>query len=163
MERRSTLYQRRTIPILLLFALAMAAGAADDPFVGTWRLNIAKSKYKPGPLPISSTNTYEPISGGGLKLTVKSVLGEGRPSSFERIELYDGKPHRVEGERSGADMISTKRIDPYTIEVVSYKKGKAVTRLTRKVSNDGKTMTSTSKGINEQGQRFEEFRFFDRQ
>lgn len=149
-----------------MFAICFASivsVAADDPYVGIWKLNLEKSKYSDGPLPISSKNTYEPAAGGGLKLTVNTVTADGKTSIIERIERYDGKPHPVEKERSVADAISTKRVDQRTIEVVSYKNGKVITRLTRRISADGKTMTSTSKGTNAQGQKFEEFRFFDRQ
>ena len=152
---------------IFLFAAMLvvvpALRAADDPFIGTWKLNLEKSKYSLGSLPMSSKNTYEAAPGGGLKLTVTTVMAEGTPSIIERIERYDGKPHPVQKERSGADAISTTRIDNYTIEVLSYKHGKIVTRLTRRISGDGKSMTSTSKGTNAQGQKFEEFRFFDRQ
>jgi hypothetical protein len=150
----------------LIFGLLLACPAvcaAEDPFVGTWKLNLEKSKYSLGSLPISSENTYEPAPGGGLKLTISTVTANGAPSTIVRIERYDEKPHPVQEERSSADAVSTKRIDNYTIEVLSYKHGKVITRLTRRISGDGKTMTSTSKGTNAQGRKFEEFRFFDRQ
>ena len=151
--------------ILAMAVLINPAGlsAADDLFVGAWKLNVAKSRYNPGPLPKSSSNTYEPVPGGGLKIKVSTITAPGTPRSFERIERYDGKPYPVHGEPGGADAVSTKRVDPYTIEVVSYYQGKVMSRLTRKISKDGKTMTSTSQGTNPQGQPFEEFRFFERQ
>ena len=37
-------------------ALPLAMGA-DDMFVGTWKLNVEKSKFSPGPAPKSSTVT----------------------------------------------------------------------------------------------------------
>jgi hypothetical protein len=152
--------------MVLIFGLLLAcpaARAAEDMFVGTWKLDLEKSKYSEGSLPISSKNTYEAAPGGGLKLTVTTVTADGAPRIIERIERYDGKPHPVQKERSGADAVSTTRIDNYTVEVVSYKHGRVISRLTRRISGDGKTMTSTAKGTNAQGRKFEEFRFFDRQ
>ena len=151
------------LAVLGLLLAGTALRAADDPFVGTWKLNLEKSKYSDGPLPMKSVNTYESVAGGGLKITVTTTMADGAPSIIERTERYDGKPHPVEKERSGADAISTKRIDSHTVEVTSFKNGKIITRLTRRISADGKTMTSTAEGTNAQGQKFEEFRFFNRQ
>src|SRR5438105_2864171 len=39
---------------------------AADPFMGTWKLNLAKSSYKPGPAPRSVVFTVEP-AGQGLR------------------------------------------------------------------------------------------------
>ena len=43
---------------------ALSAAQSKDPFVGTWRLNVAKSKYSPGPAPKSQTATYEAAGKG---------------------------------------------------------------------------------------------------
>jgi hypothetical protein len=46
---------RRTLTTMVLLGLAVAtafpqiACAQTDPFLGTWQLNLAKSKYSPGP------------------------------------------------------------------------------------------------------------------
>ena len=142
---------------------ATVACAADDPFVGTWKLNIAKSKYNPGPPPKTGSNKFEPAP-GGLKLIVKNEDTQGKPTSFERVEVYDGKMHSAHGEgRLGPDAFSMKRVDAYTIEVVNYKNGKVSSRTTRKVSKDGKTLTSTSKGTDADGHPIEEFRYFEKQ
>ncbi len=154
---------KRMTLLLVMLGITAVLLAADDPFVGIWKLNIAKSHYNPGPLPKSSSNTYEPVPGGGLKLTVTTVTADGKLSTIERVEHYDGKPHPVQQERSGADAVATKRIDRNTIEVVNYRNGKILSSLTRRISKDGKTMTSEAKGTSPQGQPFEEFRFFDKQ
>ena len=36
------------------------AAAADDPIVGVWNLNLAKSRYRPGPTPQRQTMKFEP-------------------------------------------------------------------------------------------------------
>ena len=149
--------------ILTMLTASPSLRAADDPFVGTWKLNLAKSKYNPGPPPKSGSNIFE-LAPGGLKLIVRNVDTGGKPTSFERVELYDGKTHPARGEgRIGPDAISAKRVDPYTIEVTSYKNGKVITQTTRKVSKDGKTMTSTSKGTDAEGYSLNELRYFEKQ
>ena len=149
--------------IFTILAVSTSLPAANDPFVGTWKLNLAKSKYNPGPPPKSGSNIFEPAS-GGLQLIVRNVDTGGKPTSFERVELYDGKTHPARGEgRIGPDAIAAKRVDPYTIEVTSYKNGKVITRTVRKVSPDGKTMTSASKGTDAEGHPLDELRFFEKQ
>jgi hypothetical protein len=44
--------------VLIAFtAFGWAQAAAQDPFVGTWKLDVAKSKFDPGPAPTSATIT----------------------------------------------------------------------------------------------------------
>jgi hypothetical protein len=63
------------VTVLWLVAAQPAAQSAD-PFVGTWRLNVAKSKYTPGPIPKSVTSTYEP-AGKGDKVSVRNEPASG--------------------------------------------------------------------------------------
>jgi hypothetical protein len=41
--------------LMVPLAIVMAAGAllASDPIIGTWKMNMAKSKFSPGPAPQS--------------------------------------------------------------------------------------------------------------
>ena len=41
-----------------LFALGTSAALAADPAIGTWKLNLAKSTFSPGPAPRSQVRTY---------------------------------------------------------------------------------------------------------
>jgi hypothetical protein len=60
-----------------MFMMAvLAAAQTKDPFVGSWRLDTAKSKYSPGPMPKSQTTTYE-ASGPGYRVSVKSEPASG--------------------------------------------------------------------------------------
>jgi hypothetical protein len=63
---------KKTFGLLILCALALAA--ADDPFVGTWKLNVAKSKFSPGPAPQSQTVTI----GADNKVEVSGTDSEGQ-------------------------------------------------------------------------------------
>ena len=54
----------------VLIAAVLATAQSKDPFVGTWRLNVAKSKYSPGPPPKSQTTT--PRVRGALRSAARS-------------------------------------------------------------------------------------------
>jgi hypothetical protein len=150
----------------LIFISAAALQAADDPFLGLWKINLAKSKYQ-SPPPITNTFKYEPApnappNSGWLKVTVTQVDGQGQPNSHDRIETYDGKRHPVVND-PGAEEVLVTRVDPHTIQGSNWKKGKIVVRFTRVVAQDGNTLTTTVDGVNAQGKRYRDVRVFDKQ
>jgi len=143
--------------IVALLSIPVGLFAADDPFVGSWKLNVGKSKYNPGPPPANPSNVtlkFEPTADGGM-----NVIINGRP----RLEKYDGKPHPIEPEPGGPDAVSGKRINSNTMEIENWRMGKVVARLSRIVSKDGKTLTLKAKGTNAQGKPFDDVRVYDRQ
>jgi hypothetical protein len=80
-----------------LVVLASHAGfAQDDPLVGTWVLNVAKSKYTPGPPPKQQTTIFE-AEGQGLKVTTKGTDSAGEPTMTAYTANYDGKDYPVTG------------------------------------------------------------------
>jgi hypothetical protein len=83
----------------LLFLLGPVAQASDNN-VGTWKLNLAKSKYIPGPAPFESTLKIEPET-NGLKFTFHGTDAEGKPVDFEFSPRFDGKDYRVTGFGGG--------------------------------------------------------------
>jgi len=123
---------------------------ASDPRIGTWKLNVAKSKYSPGPAPRSNTLKIE-AAGQGEKVTTEGVNAEGGRTATQYTANFDGKDYPITGSQN-ADTVSLKRIDARTTERTDKKDGKVTVTLTRVVSQDGKTMTVTTKGTNPQGQ-----------
>ena len=49
MENR--LLKSLNLPAVILFMGFALSAQAADPIVGTWKLNVSKSKYDPGPAP----------------------------------------------------------------------------------------------------------------
>ena len=118
---------------------------------GTWKLNVAKSKYTPDPPPKSATITYEETV-DGIKRTGGSVDAEGKTTPFEYTAKYDGKDYPVTGPDL-YDAITIKRIDDQTAESTLKKSGKAVGNAQRVVSKDGKVLTLTITGTNSKGEK----------
>jgi len=140
--------------------LGSIAEAADNQ-VGTWKLNVAKSKYSPGPALKDATLTIE-AQADGLKLTNHVTDAEGKTVHMELSPKYDGKDYPMTGNPD-ADMISMKKIDDNTIETVSKKGGKSMYTVRSVVSKDGKTRTSTYKGTNAKGQKVNNTLVYDKQ
>ena len=134
----------------------------SDPQVGTWKLNLAKSKYSPGPPPKSQTTKIEAV-GAGTKVTVDQVAGDGTVRHWEFTANYDGKDVTVTGNNPDADMVARTRVNASTIKTVSKRGGKVTTTQTSAVSSDGKTRTVTTTGTNGGGQSVNNVAVYDRQ
>ena len=135
------------VAILALGVMSLAA----DINVGTWKLNIAKSKFSPGPALKSQTLTIEAWGEDGVRFAADGVDAEGKPMHWEFQAKYDGKDYPFKGNPD-ADSIAYKRIDANTVEASTKLKGKP-TGLTRVVvAKDGKTRTLTQTGKNAKGQ-----------
>src|SRR5262245_11988881 len=149
------------LAVCLVATSSLSSFAQTDPIVGTWKLNLVKSKFSPGPPPQSSTLTYEAV-GQGVKVTVKGTDAEGKPIDFQTTANYDGKDYPVTGAPD-RDTTARKRIDAHTMETTHKKAGKVVATGTSVISKDGKTITLTEKGINAKGEKFSNTVVFDKQ
>jgi hypothetical protein len=133
-----------------VLAMGSALSAADSN-IGTWKLNLAKSKYDPGPAPKSQTLKIEAWGTDGVKYTADGVDSDGKPTHWEFQAKYDGKFVPFKGNLD-SDMLSYKRIDANTIESTTTLKGKPASSTRAVVSADGKTRTLTQTGKNAKGQ-----------
>jgi hypothetical protein len=156
----------RTFLCTIIFGTALVAlgvhvaAQTADPLIGTWELNIAKSKYNSGPAPKNETRTYV-VVGQDIKATSEGVDADGKPTSGQWTVNYDGKDRPATG-RPDLDALSVKRIDAFTAEFTQKKAGKVIATGTRVISKDGKVMTITTKGTNAKGQAFNDVEVFDK-
>ena len=146
----------------LSVALAGPAGAQTDPQHGLWKLNVAKSKYTPGPGPTSATTTNE-AAGAATKVTVDQTFADGTKRHYEFTAGYDGKDTPIVGNNPDADTVARTRVDASTIKTVSKKGGKVTITQTSAVSKDGKTRTVTTTGTNAKGQKVHNVAVYERQ
>ena len=134
----------KTKTIGLTFILCLAAGAfcfaADDPMMGTWKLNEAKSKIAPG-APKNSTVVYA-TAGDQIKVTVDGTDAEGKSIHSEWTGKFDGKDYPVTGDAT-ADMRAYKKEGKDTLEMTNKNDGKVTATGKVVVSADGKTRTVT--------------------
>ena len=146
---------------LVVLALGISAMAQGNSSVGTWKLDVAKSKYSPGPAPKSSTLKIE-ASGMGVTSTIDTVQADGTTQHITYGGAYDGKPVPATGV-STYDMVTRKRNSPTTTEAVYLKGTKVITTNTVVVSADGKTLTATAKGVDAQGKPVNNVQVFTKQ
>jgi hypothetical protein len=135
---------------------------STDPWIGTWKLNTAKSKYSPGLAPKSSTLVAVPVD-GGFKQTVDTVMATlGLPTHSEVTAKFDGKDTPVRGN-ANADTSAYTRIDSRSYEAVSKKNGKVTLTSRVVISPDGKTRTVTQTGVDGQGRKVNNYLVYERQ
>ena len=146
--------------VVTLVAAAYGVQAQTDPTVGTWKLNLAKSKYNAGQPPKSSTVVIA-AAGQGITLTSDSVLADGTTRKISYTAAYDGKDAVVTGTPD-YDGMSLKKTAT-GVEGSRKKAGKVVQTYTRVISADGKTMTVTSTGTNAAGGKVDNVQVYDKQ
>jgi hypothetical protein len=145
----------------IAITLAMAlGGTVFAQAVGTWKLNLAKSKYQ-GQAPKSITLVYE-AAGAGIKVTVDQVPVDGPPIHYAVTTNYDGKDVAVVGNPN-ADMVARTRVNATTTQLVNKKDGKILSTATLVVSADGKTLTITTTGKDPKGQTIDSVAVYDKQ
>jgi hypothetical protein len=130
--------------------LSSSVALAADNWLGTWKVDLAKSQYSPGPAPKSYMLTFEETP-DGIKLTSDGVLADDSVIHTTYVSRFDGKDVPWEGNPD-ADTASAKKLDDNSY-MNSWKRG-GKTFMTAKavVSADGKTLTVTVTGTNAKGE-----------
>ncbi|MEK7404344.1 MAG: hypothetical protein AAB225_04480 [Acidobacteriota bacterium] len=137
---------------LVVGALAVSVALwAADPLLGTWKLNLEKSKYGARPAPKSSIATFAAQEGGMIKYTADAVDAKGEAMHMEWSAKLDGKDYPVIGSPM-ADTVVGKRINARTMEWTVKKEGKVAVTGKSVISRDGKTLTAVWNGTDEKGQ-----------
>jgi len=149
--------------LVLALLLTESVLAQTDPFLGTWKLDVTKSKFVPGPPRRSETRMV--VSGPrGMRVSVKRVNGDGSTQEFEYTTNLDGKTYPITGTGPyGADAIASNLTGPNQIQSTLTKNGKVVATATALVSKDGKVLTITTKGTDANGKPFTNVAVYDKQ
>ena len=154
-------YRFVTCALVCLVLMATTFLAADVS-LGTWKLNLAKSKYDPANLAPKSQTVKNEAAPDGMKQVGDVVDSAGKSLKTEYTAKYDGKDYAVKGDPN-RDMVALKKIDDYTFEFTNKKGGKVMTTGKVVYSKDGKTRTVTNSGTNAQGQKISNTMVYDKQ
>ena len=149
----------QTVGLAAMLAFTSVAIAAN-PVVGTWQLNLAKSKFSPGPAPKTDTRTYTE-SADSITMIWKSVAADGKEMNVKSTFKTDGKDYPVTGS-ANFDTLTLKQVDSHTVHSTQKKGGKVVGETKRTVSKDGKELTLVSKGTGADGVAYNNVMVYDR-
>lgn len=137
----------------MFLSVAGVAIAQNESMIGTWKLNVSKSNYVNLKPPKEETRTVE-AQGKGIKISFEGTAADGSRIAFTLSTNFDGKDMPIvgPGQASGADSISSVRVNATTTKSTLKRAGKVVQTTTTVISKDGKTTTLTAKGTNTSGQ-----------
>ena len=135
---------------LVVFFAGTVVCSADDPNMGTWKLNEAKSKFSAG-AGKNHTVVYE-AAGDMVKVTVDGTDSAGNPTHNEWTGKFDGKYYAVTGDAT-SDMRRYTRINSRTLALTAKKGGKVTLTGRIVVSADGKSRTVTTSGTDSKGKK----------
>jgi formylglycine-generating enzyme required for sulfatase activity len=161
-QKRAAVLLVVVVMTALVSAVTLSAQSAD-PWIGTWKVNLEKSTYSPGPKPTSATTIKLESSADGMKSTFDGMTSEGKPFHTEAVGAFDGKDNPVKGAQFPNTTVAYKRIDGRTFEAQTKIDGKPTTTAKVSVSADGKTMTATVTGKNRDGQTVNHVIMHDKQ
>ena len=144
----------------LLALLGLTTAMAAEPAVGTWKLNIAKSKLTTVPKSAVTTITQD---GNSRTLETHTVAADGKETHNKATSVLDGKEHPYTGTTGGYDTYIGRMASSHE-SVFEYKKaGKVVRTVRSNYSKDGKSRTATADGVDDKGKTFHTVSVYDRQ
>src|SRR5271166_6901536 len=151
---------RRTVLTFVMLFVGLTVCFAQNPNLGTWKLNEAKSKLTPG-FPKNLTVKYE-AAGDSIKATVDGVDGQGKPTHNEWTGKFDGKDYPVTGDPT-SDARAIKQVDDHHYDLTVKKDGKVTVTGKAVIAADGKSRTITVSGTNAAGAKVESTALYDKQ
>ena len=166
-----SMHRRAALIGLVLFAVAAPNAVyaqAPQALAGTWKMNIAKSKFDPAELAAKSGTATYVFTGNSVTATIDQVGAKGQKVHSEYTATTDGVDKPWKGTIDGKpnltqDAVSFKKLDDHTYHIENKSKGKVLTISHIVVAADGKSRTSTSTGTNAEGQKVHHVVVYDKQ
>ncbi len=142
-----------------------------DPFLGTWKLDVAKSKFVPAFLafmkatpPKEETFVFREVGTDELELAATGIQTDGKPIAGKSTAPRQGGAVKFQQNPfpEGMTVVST-RIDPHSTITTYMMNGKQVFVAQSAISKNGKSMRVTIRGADAQGNPFEQLVLFVKQ
>lgn len=127
------------------FLAGTLAAAADDPWVGTWKLDLAKSVYTNHPKPKELTLTVSNEDATQV-LAFDGTAADGSPIKMRIIAPIDGGQITGFPANSAYDTAILKHLSPSSEEIIYSKGGKEVAVRRIRLSADHQTLTARYRG-----------------
>jgi hypothetical protein len=151
---------RRTVLTFVMLFVGLTICSAQNPSLGTWKLNEAKSKIPAGSAK-NLTVTYE-AAGDSIKGTIDGLDGQGKPTHTEWTGKFDGKDYPVTGDPT-SDTRAIKQVDDHHYQLTVKKGGKVTITGKAVIAADGKSRTITVSGTDAMGKKVESTSVYDKQ
>jgi hypothetical protein len=152
---------RLLTPVLLVAFAGLATGQVEhvSAFTGTWKLNLSKSRFDPGPPFKSFTLTF---TADGVRHL--DLIGAGGEPLKASLPWSDGKEVPVNTtEANLQNVTAVSKIHGKTFDDTWRQNGKVIEKVHGAVSSDGRTLTIHVQGPARQGGTFRNRVVFDKQ
>ena len=144
-----------------LGAATVASAAGADPAIGTWTLNLEKSKFHGNTAPKSMTRTYS-AGANGTDMKATGVAADGSAISQSATFTYDGKDCAISGSPA-YDSVTLNKVNGSTVKGDVKKGGVVVGHASRTISGGGKVLTLRTALKTEKGGTVHDVAVYDRQ
>jgi hypothetical protein len=151
---------RSLVMTMVLCFVGLAASFAENPNMGTWKLNEAKSKLPAGMM--KNTLVVYTADGDSIKVVTDGTDGTGNPMHTEWTGKFDGKDYPLTGDPT-ADSRSYQTVNEHTLTLENKKDGKVTTSGKIVVSPDGKTRALTVSTKDSAGKKLTSTAIYDKQ
>jgi len=145
---------------MVLCFVGLAASFAENPNMGTWKLNEAKSNIPAGML--KNTMVVYSADGDNIKVVTDGTDGKGNPIHTEWTGKFDGKDYPLSGDPT-ADSRSYKKVNERILTLANMKDGNVTTSGRIVVSADGKTRKLTVSAKDSAGKKITSTAIYDKQ
>ncbi len=172
MRRSITVFSVLVVACMVVLQ-AQAQAPGSHPIIGTWKLNVERSSFDPGPGPRSSVRMFVEGEDGFVIATRITENAQGNPAFSRGYLKFDGKDYDFHSDATLTDFLASgtptpltaafRVINANTMQLIQKNNGQAGNVETIwSVSTDGKTLTTTGKGTNAQGQSVNDVAVFER-
>jgi hypothetical protein len=165
MRTVSTFVTVVVVVVVTTLATTAAAQSKNDPSIGTWKLNVPKSTFTPGPPIKGDTRSYEVNDDGWLIVQTETIQPDGTHTGVRFAAKFDGKAYPQIGRFAPTVTLIT--YEPVNTLTLKYTQrdtsGKIVSTNTRTVSANGKTMTIEQRSTDANGRPVVNVELFERQ
>ena len=154
---------RKAMLLPAVFGLVGSLWAADLT-VGTWKLNVAKSKFVPSTESPTKelTEVKRDLGNDQVEITETGTRTDGSKISVKFTHPQKGGLITDSSTPKGQMAVATV-IGPSELYETVLQNGKQIEVYHVVVSKDGKTLTVTDKGTDDKGKPFENISIFDKQ
>ena len=154
---------RKAMLLPAVFGLVGSLWAADLT-VGTWKLNVAKSKFVPSTESPTKelTEVKRDLGNDQVEITETGSRTDGSKISVKFTHPQKGGLITDSSTPKGQMAVATV-IGPSELYETVLQNGKQIEVYHVVVSKDGKTLTVTDKGTDDKGKPFENISIFDKQ
>lgn len=148
--------------VAVLGMLSVATfGQGTHPFVGSWGLNVYKSKFEGLPPLKSETWAVTAEQGGLLRMVIDWVESDGTPGHVDYMTACDGKVRPIFGS-ADFDAVKYEQLGPREFRSVLLKENKVIEREHYVVSADSNIWWDTDSGYDEHGKPWTLHLIFER-